>query len=346
MAGVGKRALVASMLDRIGITGALLATRRMIPGSRGLPVLVYHSVREIDASYPFDAGVVDATPSQFDAQMAVLAKYFKPLGTDDLIRFRQGEPVPSNGIVVSFDDGYRNVYTTALPILAKHGIKAMFFIAPWFLDERRIFWWDRIAYTLKTSTRARVKIEYPRAIELPLGAGLERSLKEALHLVKEEKGLDLDRFLDGLADAAGVAWDRDKERALADEMLLTWDQVRAIKAAGHDVESHTHTHRVLQTLTVDEARAELEGSRRELEARLSSPVRAVSYPCGYAIDRAPDISAEVERAGYALGFSAMGGLPRPSDWKDRPLHLVRVCMDYDMPLPFFRGILAIPKLAW
>ena len=61
---------------------------------------------------------------------------------------------------------------------------------------------------------------------------------------------------------------------------MTWDDVRALAGAGMDIESHTRTHRVLDTLDRDQLRDELVGSRRDLEAQLGRPIRAIAYPVG------------------------------------------------------------------
>src|SRR5262249_6715151 len=146
------------------------------------------------------------------------------------------------------DDGYRDNYETILPLLKKHGATGTFFIATHYIDERRIFWWDKINYVLKTTTRDVVKLSYPGPIELFVAQDLRRAIRDALRVVKHSFDLDLERFLEEFAAAAGVPLDRAMEKKIADELLMTWDEIRSMQAEGMDIQSHTVTHRVLDTL--------------------------------------------------------------------------------------------------
>src|ERR1044071_10430366 len=95
--------------------------------------------------------------------------------------------------------------------------------------------------------------------------------------------LDVERFLDGLAAALAVDWSPELEARHAEQLIMPWDQVRALARAGMDVESHCRRHRVLQTLDDAMLEDELVGSRRELEAQLGRPVRALAYPVGRGV---------------------------------------------------------------
>src|SRR5262249_7217859 len=157
--------------------------------------------------------------------------------------------------MVTFDDGYRSCHDTALDILRQVGLPAVFFIATSFIDERRLYWWERIAYMLSATRIAVATIDYPKRIEIaPRDPDMLRMLAA---VVKDTPSLDLERFLEDLRAALHVDWDRELERKHADELVMTWDQVRALAKAGMDVESHSRGHRVLQTLEPSALRDEL-----------------------------------------------------------------------------------------
>ena len=89
-----------------------------------MKVLLYHAVSE-DRDSPTSAGT-SVTPRMFDAQMAHLRNHFRILPLDELI---SGPPEDSaRAAAVTFDDGYRDNYQAAYPILRKHGIPAAFFL--------------------------------------------------------------------------------------------------------------------------------------------------------------------------------------------------------------------------
>ncbi len=83
---------------------------------------------------------------------------------------------------------------------------------------------------------------------------------------------------------------------------MTWDHVRELKQGGMDVQSHTRTHRVLQTLSERELSDELTGSRSDLERELGERPRALAYPVGNPpLDSSP-IRKALEQAGYEIGL--------------------------------------------
>jgi peptidoglycan/xylan/chitin deacetylase (PgdA/CDA1 family) len=341
---MSKRAVLASVLESTGITDLALGVQRRI-GTPWLRIVTFHRARVGgDASFPLDEGVIDITPHQLSRRLEMVKKHFTPIGTDEMIAHLGGAPLPANPILISFDDGYRDNFDVVLPILARHRVKAVFFIATAYVTERRVFWWDRINYLIKHSTRTSIVVTYPIEVRVNISTrGTRRSaIAWLLQLVKQAARLDLSRFLDDLAEAAGVAWTPQLERQLADENVMTWDQVRALRAAGMAVESHTRTHRVLQTLDARELATELRGSREELESELGAPVRAISYPVGQRIENRADIRAALVSAGYQIGFTNAGNVT-PTSVPDR-YDVGRIPMDSGTSDSMFRALLAAPSL--
>lgn len=338
---VGKRERLASLLDRAGVLRALLWARGRAR-TLWLPILTYHRVSEPSAETKFDPDVIDATPDQFDRQLELLARYFSFVGSDEVADHVAGRStLPRNALMITFDDGYRDCLDTALPILTRHGAKAVFFIATSYVGDRRVYWWDRIRYALANSDAERIELAYPEPLSLDLDG---EARGELTRLVKTHRGLDVDRFLDDLYAACDVSWDRALEQQLADELVMTWDDVRSLRDAGMDIQSHTRTHRVLGTLLPDDLDAELGGSREELRAELKDPIRALAYPVGYSISDRPELVGAVERAGYEVGFTNATGtnaLYRGID----PFDLSRDAMDVGFSDSYFLGMLAIPALS-
>src|SRR5262249_49794083 len=104
------------------------------------------------------------------------------------------------------------------------------------------------------------------------------------------------------------------------------------------------SHRVLQTLPADELRAELAGSREDLERELGEPIRAISYPVGKSIAAFTHVRSAVRDAGYEIGFSNASGA-NPTYRKLDPFDLRRIAVEAGLAPSYFRGILAIPALA-
>ncbi|MBV8757236.1 MAG: polysaccharide deacetylase family protein [Deltaproteobacteria bacterium] len=343
---MNKRLIFANVLDKVGATGALLGLRR-IAQPRWLPVVTFHRVLDPTrySPYLFDDGVVDAAPDEFERHVRTISRHFTPVGVDEVVAAMDGVPLPKNPILVTFDDGYKDNLEVALPILKRHNVKAVFFIATHYLSQRRMFWWDRINYILKRSSRKQIHVSYPSESDLSLATDADRAatIRAMLRIVKTHVGLDLERFLQELAAAAEVPWDDHLDRSLAEEALMTWDQVRELRDAGMDIQSHTRTHRVLQTLDATQLRDELRGSRDDLEREMNAPITAISYPVGHRLQEREDVRQALRDAGYKLGFTNATGTHRIKPDGD-PYDVSRIGLDFGTPDSLFRAMLAAPAL--
>jgi peptidoglycan/xylan/chitin deacetylase (PgdA/CDA1 family) len=337
------RERVARILDRSHAFDLILQARARarVPV---LSVLCYHSVGDPDPGSVFDPDVIDVTPAQFREHLSCLSRHFSVIGIDALCDGLNGGRLPPNPVIISFDDGYRSCVDSALPILQEFGFTATFFVATHYIHERQLYWWDQIHYLLRRSSRERLTLSYPRAMELSL-ADRGAAARKLLSLVKGEHGLDLERFLAELIQATEVAWSREIEARLSDELIMRWDDVRTLHAAGMDIQSHTRSHRVLQTLPTKQLVEELVGARYDIERELGHAVRTVAYPVGYSIRHLPDIRRAVQAAGYEVGFTNASGVNYLWRTVD-PLDIRRIAMDRGMSMPMFRGQLAVPPLGY
>lgn len=345
---IGMRERVAGWLHQAGALGAMMRLRRFAPVPT-LSIVTYHHVADPDPNYGYDPDVADATPEQFRRQMELLARYCTPIGMDELIRALDGAPLPTNPVMVTFDDGYRSCHEVALPILRAVGMRATFFIATSYVSERRLYWWERIALLVGRARPAPAVLDYPAHLAVdPRDTDVRARL---LGIVKDTPGLDIERFLDGVARAFGIEWSLEIEAEYADGLIMSWDHVRALARAGMDVESHGRRHRVLQTLDAAQLADELAGSRAELEAQLGRAVRAIAYPVGRRVARGR-IREAIAAAGYRVGLSNHSGvnqiwpLPLRGMLPVDPLDVRRLGTDRAMTDGMFLTQIAVPQLAY
>lgn len=91
-----------------------------------IPVLLYHHI------FPKPTNFITTTPAVFDKQMKVLADNgYKTISLDQLYNhLTKGAPLPKKPVLITFDDGWKNQYRYAIPILLKYKFKAAFFVNP------------------------------------------------------------------------------------------------------------------------------------------------------------------------------------------------------------------------
>lgn len=111
--------------------------------------------------------------------------------------------------------------------------------------------------------------------------------------------------------------------------LMSWDQVRELRAAGFGIGSHTVTHARLAGLGGPELQYEMAASRQRLELELGEAAEDFAYPFGGAGDCDAAARAMVQRAGYRCCLSCHGGLVAAGD---SPFHLRRMAVS-----PRFHG---------
>lgn len=114
----------------------------IIPAGRAavrVPILEYHYIR-INPDPRDRLGFnLSVTPADFDQQMAWLAADgYHPIDFDDLRGYLlAGGVLPAKPVILTFDDGYRDMYTTALPVLHAHEFKAVSYLVSGFLNSPR-----------------------------------------------------------------------------------------------------------------------------------------------------------------------------------------------------------------
>ena len=108
--------------------------------SISVPILMYHYVHKPPSTFTDRLGFnLSVSPNDFRGQMDWLeSNDFHPVDFNDLRAYFAGQQaLPNKPVVITFDDGYRDLYTTAFPILKAHKFKAVAYIVSSFVDRRR-----------------------------------------------------------------------------------------------------------------------------------------------------------------------------------------------------------------
>ena len=112
-----------------------------------LPILMYHYIRTPPSTLTDLLGYrLSVSPQDFQAQIDWLyANHFHPVTFDQVRAYFAGRlPLPSKPVVITFDDGYADLYTTAFPILQAHGFTAVAYIVSGFVDRGRYVTHDQV----------------------------------------------------------------------------------------------------------------------------------------------------------------------------------------------------------
>jgi peptidoglycan/xylan/chitin deacetylase (PgdA/CDA1 family) len=258
----------------------------------------YHRIGNREET-PFDPNVFSCTAEHFDHHLTLIKRDFQLIDLEELIELVQsGVGTKERLALLTFDDGYVDGYTEALPVLQQHGASGVFFVTADFVGASEAPWWDRVAWWLRHATTERCRVP-DLGLDLPLGnGGLDGQIRTVLSALKRHPAR-LDEYLANLHAALAP------DAALPEEarLFMDWEQLRALAAAGMHIGSHTQTHRILAHLDDEELTREIAGSRDYLREHLGSDIRALAYPVGTAgtfDERALNAARD---AGYDVAFS-------------------------------------------
>jgi peptidoglycan/xylan/chitin deacetylase (PgdA/CDA1 family) len=122
---------------------------QVVPAGRAqvhVPILEYHYIRVNPDPRDRLGFNLSVTPPDFQAQMDWLkASGYHAIDLNQLrAYFQKQAPLPSRPVVLTFDDGYIDFFTTAFPVLLDHGFKAVSYVVPGFLDRPRYMTTDEV----------------------------------------------------------------------------------------------------------------------------------------------------------------------------------------------------------
>lgn len=307
--------IIARLLLWTGVTGLLRRARK-----RRVLILYLHSV--IDPSTATWTPLRTHFPlDRLRRQLAVLSRHYQWLSLDEALEVLSGEKPPvSNGVVLTFDDGYRNNMELALPVLEEYGIKPVFFVATGMLDSRTPYWFERLDYAIQQLEQpARVRIG-SRSLTFTPGdrEALRTTYAELRLLAKEHFDDDSEfyTFVDGVSQrlekAAGKALADIQKDDLCSATLSKDDLANLASSGRATIGSHTVDHVRLDVVDEATCREQLQQSRKYIEEATGEACRHFCYPNGNWNALAAQAVAD---AGYAsavttdVGSNAVGDDP-------------------------------------
>ncbi len=311
-----------ALLNLLLASGAFELTR-MINRRRAL-ILMYH--RFGSGGGEARGGAAEKTPAKiFAEQLEYLTRRYRVVPLSQLAEsVSRQERAASRLAAITIDDGYRDAYEIAYPLLRRFKTPATLFVPTDFIDRRGWIWTDKARFLTWQAAAQRLAIQIGgQELRLDLDeppsrrAAAERvntALKRLPEEIREEA-------IERLARALGVAL----PPLPPDEFgPIDWAEAREAQANGVEIGSHTLTHPILTRVGDERLRRELAESKSRLEEVLKRRVEHFCYPNGDYDER---VRSEVARAGYSVAVTCAGGLAKSGD---DPLTLRRVPAERDI----------------
>jgi peptidoglycan/xylan/chitin deacetylase (PgdA/CDA1 family) len=289
----GRALTPANTLASVRVNGRITAqtavsmrrATRSPPRTPSVPavILMYHRVTSVG---PLDPWGLRVTPRHFAEHVEVLRRHFNPWPLQRALTALRNGTLPPRTAVVTFDDGYRDNFTDAKPLLQKFEIPATVFVTSGYIGSREGFWWDELH-----SLMARHHSSDPQSFHDAFAR------LQAMTYTERQAALSALRPPGAVLDAEAM----HPPLSLTEAVAL--DECELI-----EVGSHTTTHPLLTALPHDAQRHEIVCGKAQLEDVLGHPVTSFAYPHG--LYTAPTVKL-VQEAGFLCACSTDVAMLRP-----------------------------------
>ncbi len=285
-----------------------------------LTILLYHGVAPQKGPGIYNYRGKFIAPKHFERQVHYFRRHYTILGLDDAISRMETGTLPPYSLVITFDDGYRNFYTHAFPILKDIGVPATMFLATDFVLGKKPLWVDRLEYATgmrSESSAEKIRLDIRLRNELKKLSTDEREAR--LQSFEKESGA-------ALTDFSG---DRAVYAPLAHEEIL--------EMADHSITygAHTKSHPILSLESTECVRSEISGSKEALESEGVTLSGVFAYPNGQPGDWNDTVERVLEEGRFTHALTTLEG----TNTKDtKRYRLRRMVMDMSDDTPAFAAI--------
>lgn len=262
-------------------------------GKKRLSVLIYHRVLDKKDVFRRDMPTIE----EFNEQMLWVSRFFNICSLSEAVDRLKKNTLPKRALVITFDDGYKDNITNALPILKKHNLSATFFITTDYMEKNP--WWDvlieSIRHTKKTSIRHRGS-SYDLSntdARVEFADKMSEELKKLLEVQSKESLLEL-------LDTLGMV--------KVEKLMMNTNDLNLLIDEAMEIGSHGVNHHILSRIPDDLVRAEVEKSKDFLCGLTNVAISSFAYPNGkYPVDLYDKHVRMVEDAGYECALVSNTG---------------------------------------
>jgi len=323
---------MADLMHLSGVLGILSSKRFK---GRGV-ILMYHRVvlNTEEHGVPLQPGMY-VLEHTFERQVRFLKERFHVVSLPEMVAILRLGKDMSGYCAITFDDGWRDNFTNAYPILKKHDMPATVFLATDYIDTDKWFWPEEVSWCVSQyhdKGMIPALADTTRIGQLHQYGSCPIDKKFLIHTVierlKEYSPADRDEVLRVLkASFPG----RVRER-----LLMSWEEANSMFDSGLiSFASHTAGHEMLDQIDKEKVHRELESSKKSLKDMLGIDSPIFAYPNGRMTDEAVSkleelnyTAAVTTQRGYVLGGTSLFGIPRIGIHEDvsntTPLFLARL----------------------
>ncbi|MFC1938434.1 polysaccharide deacetylase family protein [Chloroflexota bacterium] len=305
MSPIGKQKierLIASAANHLGFIAGYSFFRAL--NQPQVAILMYHSVGTQE-----NLGTVPIIrPHDFEDQIAYLCRWFEIMPFDKLVQCVQSKGgLPKRAAVITFDDGYKDIYLYAYPILKRYNVPATIFLTTGHIGTANPFWWDKVGYIIKNTKQATFELDELGAYSLRSNGSRLKTISRIVEGLKKVEDEKKELLIERLMTTLGMQLPAN----LGKELILSWDDVREMNDGDIAFGAHSITHPILTKLSLKQAEYEIVQSKKDIEEKLNRVVTAFSYPNGQFSDFNSQIKKILKKSSFTCAFTTIPRMITP-----------------------------------
>lgn len=260
-------------------------------------VFVYHRFCKSKTSEQ-NANCIDQ--DTFEWQLNQLRKGWEIIRLKDYWKLLQRGEAAQRVAIITIDDGYKDFYDFAFPLLKKYELTATFFPTVEFVNGNLWLWPDRLKYMLDNTHNPILKVRFEgRQFEFHLLSKEDRArawheLSDFCVSIKNHERinflLELKKHLNFIIP----------ESPPSDYAPVSWDQLEEMLSYGIEIGCHTMSHPILSRITEKQLRREVTEAKIEMEQRLNTEIISFCYPNSAPGDINEAVVQAVRNAGFKI----------------------------------------------
>ncbi|MFC1806930.1 polysaccharide deacetylase family protein [Candidatus Omnitrophota bacterium] len=247
----------------------------------------------------------------FEDQIVYLKRYHNIIELSKLIEYyEKGIRLPQKSVVITIDDGYESVYTTAYPLIKKYNIPVTIFLSTDFIERKQFLWTDRIEYAIDSSDACNktMNIEGTTlSIRFTDTEGKIRCAKQIKSIIKKLPQRLRDDSVERIEGVLGHSLLSANEIPTA-YRPLAWSQIATMLGDPNiSIDNHGHTHAILSRCGTAQLKEEITTSSDIIEKRTGIKTTCFCYPNGAQWDFSEKTKNTLKEFGYLCALTTISG---------------------------------------
>ncbi len=277
--------------------------RNKIINHNHIIIMVYHRVNSKKDTWSLSS----ITPHEFEQQIIYLKNHYKIISLHKLIQLISSKEINKykykKVAIITFDDGYKDNYNYAFPIIKKNNIPVTIFLTANFISQDKLFWWDKVGYLLHHTHRDKITLDNLVFFSLDTFKNKAISYLEITNKLKKIPNNDKLKYIDKIQHECNVSI----PKGLGKSLLMTWDEVEKMSNQGVSFGAHTLTHPILTQISLEESETEIMSSKLKIESILKNKVQMFAYPNGDRYDFNDEIINLLQKNRFLCAVTTLKG---------------------------------------